>query len=493
MQHLTTGLRAVSLAAMLLTTAWSNAQAQSLVDLYESARGYDASYLSARLQFEAAQSQYEQRRALKRPTVSAQTSVTLSDVDSSSRSETASVTESTPQIATQLRSSASKASSSISTSQGETRLGVTAQHPLFNRTNDITVEQAQRALSQAEISVKAAEQDLIVRVSQAYFDLLATQDNLKLLQAQKAAVQEQLASAKRRFEVGTATIIDTREAQASYDLILAQEIAFNGELAVRKSALEQLVGKTGLIPFSVRAGLSFPEIEQTEQRWITRGDANPQLQSRKLDLEIARLETQKAQAGHLPTVALTAGLTRNFLSGSSNTASYSTTTGSSFGGNTVASQSTSNQNTWPGNNTNASVGVQLNVPLFSGYAVQNRIKETLSLAQKAEKDLEGTQRTVAQSIRSVFFKLMADQGQVKALEAAELSRQSALQSNQLGYQVGVGTNIDVLNSQSLLFQTRRDLARARYEVLVGGLRLKQAAGVLAAEDLQPINSQLTAP
>jgi outer membrane protein len=133
------------------------------------------------------------------------------------------------------------------------------------------------------------------------------------------------------------------------------------------------------------------------------------------------------------------------------------------------------------------------MPLFTGYAVQNRIKETLSLQEKAEKDLEGYTRTLAQSIRSVFYKLRADQGQVRALEAAELSRQSALDANLLGYQVGVGTNIDVLNSQSQLFQTRRDAARARYDVLVGGLRLRQAAGVLAPADLQPINEQLVKP
>ncbi len=491
MHHSPFGLSAVSLALSLtLGAAAPAAQAQSLVALYEAARTFDASYLSAQLQFQATQAAVEQRKAINRPQVSAQASAARINADTGSRSETDSSTPGAS--ATQLASSTQTVNTSTSTSQGETKLSLSAQQPLFNRSNDITLEQAQRNLAQAELLVRQAEQELIVKVSQAYFDVLAAQDNLTLLTAQKAAIAEQLASAKRRFEVGTATIIDTREAQAAYDLVLAQEIAANGELAVRKSALEQLVGKSALAPHPVKPGLSFPAIEANEQRWTQQADANPAVRARRLDLEIARLETRKAQAGHLPTVALVAGLTRTLPTGSS-ASSITTGTVGVTGANVASNtQTTSRQSSWPGHSTNASIGVQMNLPIFSGYAVQNRIRETTSLEQKAEKDLEGLQRTVTQSIRGAFFKLMADQGQVKALEAAELSRQSALQANQLGYQVGVGTNIDVLNSQTQLFQTRRDLARARYDVLVGGLRLKQAAGSLGEGDLQAINSQLQA-
>ena len=477
-------------AVALIASCSLGAQAQSLVDLYDSARNYDATYLSSRLQFQAAQWVFEQRQALRRPTVSGTASLGGSYVDSGSRSDT---NTSTSGVGATLVSSSTRSSSSTSTTQSEARLGESAQHPLFNRPNEFTLAQAERQLSLADLAVKVAEQDLIVRVSQAYFDLLASQDNLSLLAAQKKAVQEQLASAKRRFEVGTATIIDTREAEASFDLILAQEIAANGDLAVKKSALEQLVGQTSITPYTVRKGALFTDMGESEQRWINQSEVNPLLQSRRLELEIARLETQKAQAGYLPTVALTASLTQAMPAGSSSTSSTSTLSGLTATNNASNTVSNSGQKTWPGNSTNASVGVQLNVPLFTGYAVQNRIKETLNLQSKVQKDLEGATRTVAQSIRSAFFKLRADQGQVKALEAAELSRQSAVASNLLGYQVGVGTNIDVLNSQSLLFQTRRDAARARYDVLVGGLRLKQATGVLSAEDLKPVNEQLTQP
>jgi outer membrane protein len=136
------------------------------------------------------------------------------------------------------------------------------------------------------------------------------------------------------------------------------------------------------------------------------------------------------------------------------------------------------------------VGLLLNVPLFAGFATQNRVRETLSLKDKASSDLEGARRAVAQSTRTAYFGVVSGQGQVKALEAAEQSSQSALDANKLGYQVGVRINIDVLNAQSQLFQTKRDLAQARYNVLLGGLRLRQANGSLSPEDLQQINGLL---
>ena len=137
-----------------------------------------------------------------------------------------------------------------------------------------------------------------------------------------------------------------------------------------------------------------------------------------------------------------------------------------------------------------SIGLSFNLPLFAGFATQNRIKETLALEEKARSDLDGAKRSVALSTRTAFFGVLSGQGQVKALEAAEASSQSALDANKLGYQVGVRINIDVLNSQSQLFQTKRDLAKARYDVLVGGLKLRQANGSLKSDDLQSVNALL---
>jgi len=138
----------------------------------------------------------------------------------------------------------------------------------------------------------------------------------------------------------------------------------------------------------------------------------------------------------------------------------------------------------------ASVGLAFNLPLFAGFSVQNRVKETLALETKAEADLETTRRNVAQATRAAFFGVQSGQGQVQALEAAEASSQSALDANKLGYQVGVRINIDVLNAQSQLYQTKRDLAQARYNVLLGGLKLRQAAGTLSQQDIEAVNALL---
>jgi outer membrane protein len=183
-------------------------------------------------------------------------------------------------------------------------------------------------------------------------------------------------------------------------------------------------------------------------------------------LEIAQLETKKAEAGHKPTLDLV--------------------------GQYQLARAPSSSAAIPGyvRNNTATVGVQFNLPLYAGGAIQNRVKETLALEDKARTDLEGAKRGVSQATRSAYFGVLSGQGQVKALEAAEASSQSALDANKLGYQVGVRINIDVLNAQSQLFQTKRDLAVARYNVLIGGLRLKQASGQLKAEDLQAVNALL---
>jgi outer membrane protein len=140
------------------------------------------------------------------------------------------------------------------------------------------------------------------------------------------------------------------------------------------------------------------------------------------------------------------------------------------------------------NNNTASIGLVFNMSLYAGNATQNRIKETVALQDKARFELEAAQRSVSQATRTAFYGVQSGLGQVKALEAAEASSQSALDANKLGYQVGVRINIDVLNSQSQLFQTKRDLAKARHDVLLGFLRLRQAAGVLKASDLEQLGA-----
>ncbi|HSV52442.1 MAG TPA: TolC family outer membrane protein, partial [Burkholderiaceae bacterium] len=282
------------------------------------------------------------------------------------------------------------------------------------------------------------------------------------------AVAEQLASAKRNFEVGTTTITDTREAQARHDLVIAQEIAAENDLRVKKIALDQLVGKAETIPNPLAVPVGLPALLPDDVNvWVQQAEGNhPAIQQARLAVDVAELETEKAKAGHKPTLDAVASynVTRN-----------------QHGNTTSGLNSRSNL---------ATVGLSLNIPLFAGFATQNRIKETLALEDKARADLEATRRAVTQGTRTAFLGVVSGTGQVKALEAAEASSQSALDANRLGYQVGVRINIDVLNSQSQLFQTKRDLAQARYNVLLNNLKLRQANGTLKADDLQNVNALL---
>lgn len=423
--------------------------AQSLIELYDAARGYDATYQSARSSYDASLARAAQAKAGILPSVgiSANASHTNQEL---SLENVGSTSRQIPQ---------------------ETA-GINATQPLYRPANWATYEQSKRQIDIAQTQLTLAEQDLIVRVSQAYFDVLASQDSLALVRAQKAATEEQLASAKRNFEVGTATITDTREAQARYDLVVAQEIAAVNDLQIKKLALDQLVGRVNANPTPLAAPVALPPPPTNMEQWVRQAeDGHPSIIQAQRNLEVAHLEVDKARAGHKPTLDAQAG--------------YNVTNNP---------QGTSTSTSLQGIRVNAaSIGVVFNMPLFAGFATENRIKETLALEDQSRSVLEGTRRNVTQATRSAYLGLVAGAGQVKALEAAEASSQSALDANRLGYQVGVRINIDVLNSQSQLFQTRRDLAQARYNVLMGNLRLRQANGTLVEGDLAPINGSLAAP
>lgn len=418
-------------------------QAQSLLELVESAQRYDTAWQSARAQLEAAARRADQARAGLLPSAGLTAGLSRSNVDVNR-----------PPV------------ENTGTTQ---TVGVQASQPLFRPANRINLEQGLRGIDVARAQLDAASQDLLIRVSQAYFDVLAAQDTLTFVRAQKAAVSEQLAAAKRNFEVGTTTVTDSREAQARYDLVVAQEIAAENDLRVKRLALDQLVGIQGAEPRPLALPVQLPAVQPGDvAAWVdTARELQPGVRQAAIALDIARLETKKAETGHLPTVDLQVGynIQRN---------PQGTITAPGVSSRTNA----------------ASVGVALNLPLFAGFSVQNRIRETLALEERAEADLETTRRNVAQATRAAFFGVQSGQGQVQALEAAEASSQSALDANRLGYQVGVRINIDVLNAQSQLYQTKRDLALARYNVLLGTLRLRQAAGTLTQDDIVAINALL---
>jgi outer membrane protein len=442
-----TSIRLAWVLALALGGAGA-ARAQSIQELYDLARGYDSAYQAARAQAESTIYKAEQTRALNRTTVNATGTIL------ESRSDTPYATNLTTRITQQ-------------------QLGITAQQPLFNQANDRAISQAEANIEIGRAQLLAAEQDLIVRLVQAYFDVLSSSDALGTVRASKKAISEQLASAKRNFEVGTATITDTREAQARFDLATAQELAAENDLNVKQLALASVVGRPGVNPKPLARPVVLPPTAPADvEAWVMQGDAaSPALVQLRLAREVARLETEKARAGHLPTVGVNASLSDSY------TRATGSTRAGSFG-------------PLVGPGPAGSVSLQVNVPLFAGYSVENRIKETLQLEDKAQSDLEAARRNTAQATRGAFFNVQSLRAQVLALEAAESSSKLALEATELGYKVGVRVNIDVLNAQTQVYQAQRDLDQARYNVIFNGLKLRQVTGLLQPQDVTAVNALL---
>ena len=444
--------RTLPLTAAVALAFASGAQAQSLVEMYDAARGYDAGFISAKAQFEANLARANQSLGGILPNIA----VSVSQIKTDYQRQVKGL-DLVRQPVTELETKTTAA---------------TLVQPIYRPAAWAAYRQGGRLLQQAAAQYEAAEHDLLIRVSQAYFDVLTSEDNLELVQTQKKAVSEQLASAQRNFEVGTATITGVRDAQARFDLANAQEIAAENDLRIKRLALNMVVGLSEAKPkrLAKNTALVAPPKEDVKT-WVSQSQANsPAVRQAQLALEVADFEIDKATAGHKPTLdaQMTYGRTEN------------------LNGTPLATGFSLPVTTW-----NPTVGLVLNVPLFAGFSTMYKVKEASALKDKAQSDLENARRSTEQATRTAYFGLLAGLSQVKAYEAAELSSQSALDANKLGYSVGVNINIDVLNSQSQLYQTKRDLAKARYDVLVGNLKLRQAAGTLTPADLQPINDLLT--
>jgi len=440
--------RKLPLTAAVVLAFATNAQAQSLVEMYDAARSYDAGFISAKSQFEANLAKANQTLGGILPNIAMSLSYIKTDYSYELRDP--------PQTAFPARDIETRTASA------------TLVQPIYRPAAWAAYKQGGHLLQQAAAQFEAAEHDLLIRVTQGYFDVLVGEDNLALLNAQRTAVGEQLASAKRNFEVGTATITGVRDAQARFDLTNAQTIAADNDLRIKRLALDLLVGLSQAKPKRLLQGTPLLAIPQEDvNAWVTQAEAtSPAIRQAQLALQIASLEVDRATAGHKPTLDAQMNNVRT----------------SNLKGTVIT--------TTPTNVFTPSVGVVLNVPLFAGFTTMYRIKETVALETKARSDLENARRATAQATRSAYFGLVSGLSQVKAYEAAEASSQSALDANKLGYSVGVNINIDVLNSQSQLYQTKRDLAKARYDVLVTNLKLRQAAGSLTPADLQPINALL---
>jgi len=413
------------------------AQAADLLDIYRAAQTQDAVFAGARAAQQAGQEKLTQGRALLMPSVNLNANTTYNDVNA-------------PYGASRYNNHG---------------YGVSVVQPLFREQNWAAYNQSELQVAIADAQFRGAQQDVILRSAQAYFDVLIAQDTVQLNAAQKAAIAQQLEQAKRNFEVGTATITDTYEAQARYDLILAQELAAANELELKRRDLQQLINAAE-VPALNMLGAGFNPVAPEPagvQKWVDDAQRNNvQVVSAEAAYQLAEEEVARSRGGHLPTVDLIGNYAKN--------------TGCTF--------------TTCGDTRSTSVGVQLNMPLFQGGAIQSKWREAEANREKAKQDLESARRNVALQARQAYLGVASGIAQVQALQQALKSSESLLEASKLGQEVGVRTSLDVLNAQQQLFSTRRDLYQAQYNYLVSHLRLKAAAGNLLEADLERVNQAL---
>ena len=441
-------MRFSKLTTSVLLAFGIQAQAQSadLLEIYHAAQGQDAVFASARAARQAGQEKLTQGRATILPSVNLTASSTYSD--------------------NQIQfPGASRQMNYTSTGAG-----ITLVQPLYRQQNWLAYSESELQVAITDAQFHLTEQDLIVRVAQAYFDVLIAQDSVQLAEAQKKSITEQLEQARRNFEVGTATITDTYEAQARFDLTDAQLIAAQSNLEIRHRALQQITNSNvrELKPIGAVLKLDSPQPADVS-KWVADAQQhNLQVMMAQAGAELADKEVTRNRGGHYPTIDLVANVSQNSANGG-------TFNGAGYG---------------PADTTSKSVGVQLNMPLFQGGATQSKWREAEANRDKAQQDLENAKRSVAVQVHQAYLGVVNGIAQVQALQQALKSSESLLHASELGHKVGVRTSLDVLNAQQQLFSTRRDLYQAQYSYLVNRLRLKAAAGNLDESDLERVNQAL---
>jgi outer membrane protein len=416
--------------------------AANLSAIYDLARANDAQYAIAVRTAEATREKLAQGRALLFPTVG----ITGNARENSDQSTSYSGTRTYP----------------------STNIALNATQPLLRPANMAIYEQGGLQAQIADQQLKLAEQELMVRVSKAYFEVLQAQDALATLGNQKNAFATQLAQAKRNLEVGLAPITDVNEAQSRHDLTVAQEIASRNDLELKRRALERIIG-SDLPPLAaLDAGVNI-DLLSTEQRLVLYGAAPQKAWPVKIgqtNEQIARLEVDKQKAGHSPTLDLAANL------GRTSNANYGV-----LGGQTSHTR-------------NSSIGVELALPLYQGGGVNSRVREAAANVGRAQSETENARRQATLDARQGLQGVESGLALQTALRQAVSSGEANVRSIQRGLQVGLRTRVDLLNAEQQLYTTQRDLSAARYQALIAGVQLKAAAGALGAEDLKALDGLL---
>lgn len=442
--------RTRSLCLLPLLVLITTAHSEDLLTSLQAAREYDANFAAARDTLTAGLEQANQATAAVLP-----------------RLDLAGTGEHQEE---NYRSGDPAATASERTSGRVTGWSVALSQPIYDANAFATRTQLLKEADRSRIAFRVAEQDLILRTAQACFDVLLAQDNLTLVRAQKEAISQQLAQAKKTFALGISTITDTDEAQARYDTILAAEIAARSDLQVKAVAYTNL---TGLDPGQLQnVGDTTPPIDPPRDpvaTLLTQADRNNlALRAEQLGLDIAETEIDRYRLSHSPVVALVAGYGRQIEDGSISSSGWRDRTDSGM------------------------VGVQVTVPLFSGGARQSLLRQARATASASANTLEALRRDVKLQTQQFYLDVVSGAARLRALDQARVSSGSALQSSKTGRDVGVRTTLDVLNAEQSYYQTLYDRTSARYQYLFSRLQLAASLGELTDTQLAAVNTWLNA-
>jgi outer membrane protein len=430
----------IGACALLSLCAATTVQAANLGAIYALALANDPQFAAAVQTAAAGREKSAQGRALLRPTVGVNGYARRNDDSSSSYAGQA--------------------------SYNSGNIALNASQPLFRLANYAAYQQGELQAQLADRQLDLARQDLLVRIARSYFDVLQAQDALATVRGQRDAFDGQLAQARRSFEVGLAPVTDLNEAQARFDLTLAQEIAAVNDLEVRRRALEKAIGREIPALATLDADANIDILDESLLNDLSGSAAQQALPVAigGLSEQIARQEVARQQAGHTPTVDLVASV------GENRNGNYSQ----------VGKQRTSS----------ASIGIELSIPLYEGGAVSSRAREAASNLGRAQSDLDNARRQATLDARQALLGVRNGVALDKALRKAVTSGETQVRSTRRGLDVGLRTRVDVLNAEQQLYTTRRDLSAARYQALASGLLLKAAAGALREDDLRSLDALL---
>ncbi|WP_318469996.1 outer membrane channel protein TolC [Photobacterium leiognathi] len=340
--------------------------------------------------------------------------------------------------------------------------GVSLTQEIYNRSSWINLDISEKEARQSDAAYAVQQQGLILRVSEAYFNVLKAKDDLKFVEAEKAAVGRQLEQVKQRFEVGLSAITDVHDAQAQYDSVLANVIIKENEVANSYEALREITGQdyTSIDTLNTKTFAASKLPQSADSLVKTAQTENLTLLASRIGQDVARDKISLADSGHLPTLSFESGY------------SYDKTAMPAVDEGTLTA------------------GIKMNLPVYTGGNTTSQVKQAQYSYVAASEELEGQYRTVVKNVRNYYNNINAQIGAIHAYQQSVISAKSALEATEAGFDVGTRTIVDVLDSTRRLYQANSQLANARYDYILAQLQLKQAVGTLSEQDIVDINKGL---